>query len=162
MKPDTVPVKVGDAKLAFKLRAVCVAEETGAVRIPVTVKFPLTARSAESVALLVLVFHSRLNWSSQLSVIMLPSSSHRCILNFASVVATSRCLLPRLVQIFPFSTVTSVLCFAFSAVSIAEETGLSASAVLSTLVKPTIALEIQVTVPVKAGLAKEAFESTAT
>ncbi len=73
--PDTVPVKVRDAKLAFKMRDVCIAAETGAVRVPVTVKFPLTAKSEESVALLVLVFHSRLNWSIQLSVMILPSSS---------------------------------------------------------------------------------------
>ena len=56
--------------------------------------------------------------------------------------------------------VTSVeLAFKAKAVCVAFETGLSASVVLSTLVKPTIVLSIPETVPVKVGDARFAFKA---
>ena len=50
-------------------------------------------------------------------------------------------------------------CFAFKAVCVALEIALSASAVLSTLPRPTMDLVMPLTVPVKDGFANGAFDA---
>ena len=51
------------------------------------------------------------------------------------------------------------LCLAFKAVCVALEIALSVSAVLSTLPRPTMDVEMPLTVPVKDGSANGAFDA---
>ena len=155
-------MKVGDAMFDFKSSAACVVEEVGAVKVPVTLRFPVIARSEARFKelLLMFVFQSRLSCSTQPSVETVPSSSKRCTLSFASVVETNRCLFPRLVQTFPASVVTMVFCFVASKLVTAVVVGLLASEVLSTFPRLTIALLRPPTVPENVGFSNGAFAAS--
>ena len=163
-----LPVKVGEARGAFKSNAFCVAVETGLSKSVVLFTLPkptIVAVMPETVPVKVGeasgAFKSKAVWVA----VEIGLSKSVVLSTFAK---------PTIVAVIPetvpekvgeasgaFSAKSELLAFASNAVCVAVEMGLSKSVVLFTLAKPTIVAVMPETVPVKVGEASGAFKSRA-
>jgi len=150
--PLTVPVNVGEAKFAFKFSAVCWAVETGFAVSAVLSTLPRPT-IVDVIPTVVPPTHKLPLMPTPPATISAPVDVLVETVVFVIVVAG--------VVTVPVNVGEAKLAFKSNAVCWAVETGFAVSAVLSTLPRPTIDLDIPPTVPVNVGEAKLAFKSNA-
>ena len=145
----TLPVKVGEARLALRFRAVCWAVDTGLLASEVLFTFPSPTISAVIPPTVpVKVGEARLAFASRAVCWAVDTGllASEVLVTFPS--PTIPAVIPPTV---PVKVGEARLAFASRAVCWAVDTGLLASEVLVTFPSPTIPAVIPPTVPVKVG-----------
>ena len=145
----TAPVKVGEAKGAFKSNAACWAVETSLLASLVFVTLPRPTIEA------VMPLTVPVNVGDASGAFKFSAVSWAAETGLSASLVFVTLLRPTIPAVMPLTVPVNVGdasgAFKFSAVSWAAETGLSASLVFVTLPMPTIAGVMPLTVPVKLG-----------